>query len=63
MYEAKKRKIAIFGAGVAGYQAGLGFISGIEYDVKFYFDDDPELRGREILGKKIFAPDEAERLL
>ena len=42
----KKKRVAIYGAGRAGFQTALSLISGPEYRPVAFFDDDVALHGR-----------------
>lgn len=47
------KKVAIYGAGIAGRQLSLTLKYSLKYDVIFFVDDSPFLNGRYIHGKRI----------
>ena len=58
-----KENVAIYGAGAAGRQLLTSLASGDKYEVKFFIDDDKEIKGRVIDGVKVFRPHHIERLI
>lgn len=50
--------IIIYGAGEAGKELLEGLKNSHKYNVVAYVDDDPQLTGAYVLGKKIYAPSE-----
>ena len=55
----RKERVAIYGAGQAGTQTALALLSGPGFDLVAFFDDDPQLIGRSILGVTVFSGSEA----
>jgi FlaA1/EpsC-like NDP-sugar epimerase len=51
-----RQKVAIYGAGRAGFQTALALISSPEYRPVAFFDDNPNLHGRVIAGIRVYNP-------
>ncbi|MCK5664944.1 MAG: polysaccharide biosynthesis protein, partial [Thiotrichaceae bacterium] len=58
-----KENVAIYGAGAAGRQLLTSLTYGDKYEVKFFIDDDKDIKGRVIDGVKVFRPHHIERLI
>ncbi len=58
-----KECVAIYGAGSAGRQLLTSLHHGDKYEVKFFIDDDRDIKGRVIDGVKVFRPHHIERLI
>ncbi len=51
-----RKPVAIYGAGSAGIQLALALGSSREMRVAAFFDDDPQLQGRQIAGINVYSP-------
>ena len=51
-------RVTIYGAGAAGAQLASSLILGRNHKILAFFDDDPNLIGRKLLGITIFSPKE-----
>lgn len=58
-----KQPIAVYGAGMAGADLVKAMQSGWEYDPVAFLDDDPDKRGVEIHGVKVYSPDHIPALI
>ena len=54
--------VLIYGAGNAGARLLNNLILDDKFDVKGFLDDDASIRGRSILGKRIFSPNELNKI-
>lgn len=57
------QKVAIYGAGEIGVQLASALEHSREHHVVFFFDDNPELEGRLLLGHPILQPTEVKEKL
>jgi FlaA1/EpsC-like NDP-sugar epimerase len=55
----EKRRVAIYGAGRAGLQTALALISANEFKPVAFFDDNPDLKGTNLVGLKVYDPNDA----
>ncbi|MCW8933003.1 MAG: polysaccharide biosynthesis protein [Gammaproteobacteria bacterium] len=58
-----KENVAIYGAGGAGRQLLTSLNHGDKYEVKFFIDDDRDIKGRVIDGVKVYRPHHIEELI
>lgn len=57
----KSKKIAIYGAGVAGKQLLQALLISSEYEVLIIIDDDKNIQGKKLYGKIIYSYEEVEK--
>lgn len=57
--EDHRQPVAIYGAGRAGLQTAIALLSGPEYRPVAFFDDNEELRGRNVAGIRVHDPEDA----
>ncbi|WP_413944576.1 polysaccharide biosynthesis protein [Bdellovibrio sp. HCB-162] len=57
--EDHRQPVAIYGAGRAGLQTAIALLSGPEYRPVAFFDDNEELRGRNVAGIRVHDPQDA----
>lgn len=53
-----RQRVAIYGAGASGQQLASMLNHGAEYEPFCFLDDDSELWGRDVIGLRVFNPDE-----
>lgn len=58
-----KMNVAIYGAGCSGRQLLKSLKQAGQYEVKAFFDDDREIKGRLVDGVKVFRPHHIENLI
>lgn len=58
----EKDKILIYGAGNAGQQLLLSLENNSRYETIGFLDDNPQIQDQNLLGKKIYNPNELDRL-
>lgn len=51
-----KKRVAIYGAGRAGLQTALALFSANEFKPIAFFDDNPDLKGTNLVGLKVYDP-------
>lgn len=59
----RKRRVAIYGAGQAGMQTARALAMGPEFEPVIFFDDNPDLHGTEVVGIRVFNPQDAMEVL
>lgn len=59
----RRERVAIYGAGRAGVQLLAGLRSSLDHKVVALLDDDPQLRGRHVLGCTIHSPERLTELI
>jgi FlaA1/EpsC-like NDP-sugar epimerase len=60
---ASKKNVLIYGAGDAGRQLLVALENSSEFKIKGFLDDNKQLHGQVLLGKKIYLPFKLERLI
>jgi FlaA1/EpsC-like NDP-sugar epimerase len=58
-----KQRLLVYGAGVTGYQVAHTLNIEQDYDIVGFIDDNPDLHGRELSRKKIYAPQMLAQLI
>jgi len=58
-----RKKVIIYGAGVAGVQLAMALRHDPEYSPVTFVDDNAELQGSVVLGLKVHAPDQLAQLI
>ena len=61
--EFKKKKVLIYGAGDAGRQLVIALENNSEFNVEGFLDNNDKLHRQVLLGKKIYSPDNLEKLI
>lgn len=59
----RKQRVAIYGAGRSGLQTALALMSGTEYAPVAFFDDNKDLHGTDVVGVRVYDPDEAIQIM
>ncbi len=59
----RKRRVAIYGAGQAGMQTARALALGPEFEPVIFFDDNPDLHGTDVVGIRVFNPEDAQEVL
>ena len=58
-----KKNVFIYGAGDSGRQLVSAIENSLEFKIVGFLDDNNQLHGRTLLGKKIYSPNKLERLI